>query len=139
MMGNTKIMIVDDDPDFISVVKTILERERYTVVTAGDKAEGMEKIKAEKPDLAILDVMMGAWQDGFEMSRQLKKDPQFNNMPILILTGVDKKTSIDFKSTAPDPVWLPVDVYMNKPVQPDVLLTEIKKLLANNVESGTSI
>jgi hypothetical protein len=52
---------------------------------------------------------------------------------------VDKKTSIDFKSTAPDPVWLPVDVYMNKPVQPDVLLTEIKKLLANNVESGTSI
>ena len=82
-------MIVDDDPDYINVVKTILEREQYTVVTAGDKMEGMEKIRTEKPDLAILDVMMNAWQDGFEMSRQLKKDPQFKNMPVLMLTAVE--------------------------------------------------
>jgi twitching motility two-component system response regulator PilH len=63
MMGNAKIIIVDDDPDYINVVKTILESEQYTVVTAGDKTEGMEKIRAEKPDLAILDVMMNACPD----------------------------------------------------------------------------
>jgi CheY-like chemotaxis protein len=138
-MGNAKIMIVDDDPDYINVVKTILENEQYTVITAGDKTEGMEKIKAEKPDLAILDVMMDAWQDGFEMSRQLKKDSQFKNLPILLLTGVDKKTGIDFKSTAPDPVWLPVDVYIDKPVEPQVLLTEVKKLLSSKAEDRIGI
>lgn len=132
-------MIVDDDPDYINVVKTILEREQYTVVTAGDKTEGMEKIRTEKPDLAILDVMMNAWQDGFEMSRQLKKDPQFKNMPVLMLTAVENRTGIGFKSTAGDPTWLPVDVFLDKPVEPEVLLSEVKKLLSNKAVNGTSI
>jgi CheY-like chemotaxis protein len=136
-MENAKIMIVDDDPDYIKVVKTILENEQYTVVTAGDKTEGMEKIRAEKPDLAILDVMMHAWQDGFEMTRQLKKDPQFKNMPVLMLTAVENRTGIDFKSTAGDAAWLPSDVFLDKPVKPDVLLSEVKKLLSNMAENGT--
>ena len=138
-MANAKIMIVDDDPDYINVVKTILEGEQYTVVTAGDKTEGMEKIRTEKPDLAILDVMMHAWQDGFEMSRQLKKDPQFKNMPVLMLTAFENRTGIGFKSTAGDPTWLPVDVFLDKPVEPDVLLAEVKKLLSNKAENGTGI
>ena len=138
-MANAKIMIVDDDPDYINVVKTILEREQYTVVMAGDKTEGMEKIRTEKPDLAILDVMMNAWQDGFEMSRQLKKDPQFKNMPVLMLTAVENRTDIGFKSTAGDPTWLPVDVFLDKPVEPEVLLSEVKKLLSNKAVNGTSI
>ncbi len=138
-MANAKIMIVDDDPDYINVVKTILEREQYTVVTAGDKTEGMEKIRIEKPDLAILDVMLNAWQDGFEMSRQLKKDPEFKNMPVLMLTAVENRTGIGFKSTAGDPTWLPVDVFLDKPVEPEVLLSEIKKLLSNKAVNGTSI
>ena len=136
-MENAKIMIVDDDPDYVNVVKTILENEQYTVVTAGDKTEGLKKIKAERPDLAILDVMMDAWQDGFEMSRQLKKDPQFKNMPVLMLTAVENRTGIDFKSTAGDAAWLPSDVFLDKPVEPQVLLSEVKKLLSNMAENGT--
>ena len=139
IMANAKIMIVDDDPDYIKVVKTILEREQYTVITASDKIEGLEKIRTEKPDLAILDVMMHAWQDGFEMSRQLKNDPQFKNMPVLMLTAVESRTGIGFKSTAGDPTWLPVDVFLDKPVEPDVLLSEVKKLLSNKAENGTGI
>jgi len=138
-MANAKIMIVDDDPDYINVVKTILEREQYIVVTAGDKTEGMEKIRTEKPDLAILDVMMNAWQDGFEMSRQLKKDPEFKNMPVLMLTAVENRTGIGFKSTAGDPTWLPVDVFLDKPIEPEVLLSEVKKLLSNKAVNGTGI
>ncbi|MCP4257234.1 MAG: response regulator [Planctomycetes bacterium] len=138
-MANAKIMIVDDDPDYINVVKTILEKEQYTVVTAGDKTEGMEKIRAEKPDLAILDVMMNAWQDGFELSRQLKKDPELKSMPVLMLTAVENRTGIGFKSTAGDPTWLPVDVFLDKPVEPDVLVSEVKKLLSNKAKNGTSI
>jgi CheY-like chemotaxis protein len=134
-MEKAKIMIVDDDADYIYVVKTLLENEQYTVFTAGDKTEGMEKIRAEKPDLAILDVMMNVWNDGFEMSRQLKKDAQFKNMPVLMLTAVESKTGIDFKSTVGDPLWLPVDAFLNKPVEPQVLLGEVKKLLSNKAEN----
>ena len=134
-MEKEKIMVVDDDADYVYVIKTLLENEQYTVVTAGDKTEGMEKIRAEKPDLAILDVMMHAWQDGFEMSRQLKKDPQFKNMPVLMLTAVENRTGIGFKSTAGDPLWLPVDAFLSKPVEPQALLAEVKILLSNKAEN----
>jgi len=90
----------------------------------------MEKIKAEKPDLIILDVMMSTWQDGFEMSRELKKDPQFKDVPILMLTGIKDKTGMDFKSAAGDPAWCPVEAFLEKPVEPAILLAEVEKLLA---------
>ena len=129
-MENAKILIVDDDLDLTKALKVTLESENYGVVTASDRMEGMEKIKAERPDLIILDVMMSTWQDGFEMARELKKDSQFiKNIPILMLTGVKGKTGIDFKSTAGDPTWCPVDGFLDKPVDPEVLLAEVKKLL----------
>ncbi|MHC4635868.1 MAG: response regulator transcription factor [Planctomycetota bacterium] len=129
-MENAKILIVDDDLDLTKALKVTLESENYSVVTASDRMEGMEKIKIERPDLVILDVMMATWEDGFEMARELKKDLQFiKNMPILMLTGVKGKTGIDFKSTAGDPTWCPVDGFLDKPVEPDVLLAEVRKLL----------
>ncbi len=129
-MGKAKILIADDDPDMRASLQAILESQQYTVVSAVDKTDGMEKIKAEKPDLAILDVMMSTWEDGFEMSRELKKDPQFKDMPILMLTGIKKETGIDFKATAGDPEWCPVDAYLEKPIEPDILLAEVTKLLS---------
>ena len=129
-MGTAKILIADDDPDIRVSLQAILESQQYIVVTAVDKKDGMEKIKAEKPDLAILDVMMSTWEDGFQMARELKKDPQFKDMPILMLTGIKNETGIDFKASAGDPTWCPVDVYMEKPIEPDVLLAEVSKLLS---------
>ncbi len=130
-MENTKILIVDDDPDFTMFMKTVLEDEQYTVVTAPDRTEGMERIEADKPDLVILDVMMSTWSDGFEMARELKKNPEYEDMPIVMLTGVEQRTGIGFKSTAGDPEWLPVDGFLDKPVEPQVLLAEVKKLLSD--------
>ncbi|MHC4586634.1 MAG: response regulator [Planctomycetota bacterium] len=129
-MGTAKIVIADDDPDIRESLQAILESQQYTVVTAVDKTDGLEKIRAEKPDLAILDVMMSTWEDGFEMSRELKKDPQFKDMPILMLTGIKKETGIDFKSTAGDPTWCPVDAFLEKPIEPDILLAEVAQLLS---------
>lgn len=128
-MGSAKILIVDDDVDLTKVMQTILESQDYTVLAAADREEGMEKIRTDKPDLAILDVMMSTWEDGFEMARELKKDPELKNMPILILTSVKDRTGIDFKSTAGDPTWCPVDGFLDKPVESDQLLEEVKKLL----------
>ncbi len=129
-MENAKILIVDDDLDFTKAIKVVLESEQYTVVTAANRTEGMEKARIDKPDLVMLDVMMSTWQDGFEMSRELKKDPQYKDIPILILTAVKGKTGIGFKSTAGDPVWLPVDGFLDKPVEPQTLLAEVQKLLS---------
>ena len=129
-MANKKILVVDDDQDIRDSLQAILEAQQYAAVTAADKTEGMEKVKSEKPDLLILDVMMTSWQDGFEMARELKKDPEFKDIPILMLTGVRDQTGIDFKATAGDPTWCPVDGFLEKPVQPDILLSEVEKLLS---------
>ena len=129
-MESAKILIVDDDQDIRDSLQAFLEGQQYTVTTAADRAEGMERIKAEKPDLLILDVMMSTWQDGFEMARELKKDTQFKEMPILMLTGIKDKAGIDFKSTAGDPTWCPVDGFLDKPVESDILLAEVSKLLS---------
>ena len=128
-MESAKILVVDDDPDYIKVLETILESKQYAVVTAGNRTEGMEKVRAERPNLVILDVMMSTWQDGFEMSRELKKDAQLKDIPILILSAVEQRSGIGFKSTSGDPVWLPVDGFLDKPVEPQVLLAEVEKLL----------
>ncbi|MDD5458017.1 MAG: response regulator [Phycisphaerae bacterium] len=129
-MENSKILIVDDDVDITQAIRAILKSSDYSVDTASSKGEGLEKIKAEKPDLLILDVMMDTWQDGFEMSRELKKSPETKDIPILMITGVKGKTGIEFKSTAGDPTWLPVDGFLDKPVEPKQLLDEVAKLLA---------
>lgn len=128
-MENAKIVVVDDDQDIRDSLQVMLESKQFTVTTAANKAEGLQAIRDIKPDLAILDVMMDTWEDGFEMARELKKDPELKDMPILMLTGVKEKTGISFKSAAGNPDWLPVDGFLDKPVEPDVLFAEVEKLL----------
>ena len=128
-MAKARIVVTDDDPDIRDTLKAMLETRGYAVTTAAGPEEGMEQIKGEKPDLAILDVMMSTWQDGFDMARELKSDPELKSMPILMLTGVREKTGIDFKSTVGDPTWLPVDAFLEKPVDPKTLLEQVEKLL----------
>lgn len=129
-MENPDILIVDDDADLTAAIKATLEGEGYSVVSASDKAAGMDRAKADKPNLIILDVMMDTWQDGFEMARELKKDDDLKSTPILMFTSIEDRTGIEFKSTAGDPTWLPVDGFLDKPVEPEILLAEVKKLLA---------
>lgn len=129
-MENTKIVVVDDDQDIRDSLKVILEGKQYNVITASNKNEGMEKIKSEKPDLIMLDVMMSSPFDGLDMSRELKKDPQLENTPILMLTGIREQTGINLKTTAGDPDWCPVDGFLCKPFETDTLLAEVEKLLS---------
>ncbi|MHC4186654.1 MAG: response regulator [Planctomycetota bacterium] len=128
-MEKAKILIVDDDPDLRNALQATLEGVQYVVITAADGKEGMEKIRNEKPSLVILDVMMETWDDGFEVARQLKKDTNLGDISILMLTGVKGKTGIDFKTTAGDKTWCPVDGFLDKPVDHDLLLAEVERLL----------
>ena len=129
-MENPDILIVDDDADLTAAISAILETEGYSVAVAENRSAGMEKARSQRPRLIILDVMMDTWQDGFEMARELKKDEDLKDTPILMFTSIEDKTGIEFKSTAGDPTWLPVDGFLDKPVEPEVLVAEVKKLLA---------
>lgn len=128
-MEKRRILIVDDDVDLSDSLKVVFERAGYDTLTAASRLEGMEKIRTEQPDLIILDVMMETWQDGFEMSRDLKGDPQFKDTPILMLSSIEELTGIEVKSSVGDPVWLPVNAFLDKPVAPDTLLATVRNLL----------
>jgi CheY-like chemotaxis protein len=128
-MGQGRILIIDDDPDITEAMTVVLENKGYEVARAQDGTEGMERLKEGRPDLIILDVMMRTSQEGFELARELKHDAQYKEIPILMLTAVKHKTGLDFKDTAGDTSWLPVEEYLDKPVKPDVLLEMVADLL----------
>jgi two-component system alkaline phosphatase synthesis response regulator PhoP len=128
-MGLGRILIIDDDPDITEAMTVVLENRGYEVCGAADSTEGMEELKANRPDVIILDVMMRTRQEGFELSRELKNNPDYKDIPILMLTAVKEKTGLDFKPTAGDESWLPVEEFLDKPVKPDVLLEKVQNLL----------
>lgn len=129
-MGQGSILIIDDDPDITEAMTVILANRGYEVRSAQDGTEGMDRLKEAKPDLIILDVMMRTSQEGFELSRELKHNKKYKDIPILMLTGVKQKTGLDFKADAGDEAWLPVEEYLDKPVRPDVLLAKVEDLLS---------
>jgi len=131
-MGQGRILIIDDDPDITEAMTVVLENKGYTVAGAADGSAGMEQLAAARPDLIILDVMMRTSQEGFELSRQLKGSAEYKDIPILMLTAVKDKTGLDFKSTAGDESWLPVEEFLDKPVKPDVLLEKVASLLSKS-------
>jgi len=92
-METKKVLIVDDDIDVITIIETILRKEGYTVISANDKKEGMKKIREEKPDLAILDVMMTTQYEGFELAKEINDDAELSKMPVLMQTSIDILTT----------------------------------------------
>jgi two-component system OmpR family response regulator len=122
-----KIVIVDDDADLRDAVAAVLAG-KFEIRQAESKAAARSLFKTYMPDLVILDVMMDSLNSGFELAREIKK--RKNPPRILMLTGVDRETNIDFKSEAGDAAWLPVDEYIVKPLVPKVLLEKVGKLLA---------
>jgi len=124
-----KILVVDDDPDILDALTMILETQDYQVVTARDGVEGLANLKAENPDLLILDLLMPK-MDGFTVCKELQ-DPRwskFKDMPILILTSVREEASRR-RYELETGLELDVDDYVEKPVSPDLLLERVGKLV----------
>lgn len=129
-MSSKKILIVDDDPDFVEATKVVLESKGYEVYFATNKGEAIERIKSKLPDLIIMDVMMDRMSDGFDLTRKLKSDERYKKIPILMLTSVKTKTGFKFSAAAGDEGWLPVDDYAEKPLGPNELISKVEKLLS---------
>lgn len=127
MERKSKILVVDDDADFVEATKTVLESERYQVIVAYDGDEGLEKARKENPDLIILDIIMPV-KDGFSAAQQLKKEPQLSKIPVLMLTGFAQKgggTSLAVSQG----LALEAEDYIEKPVAPEELLRRVKRFL----------
>ncbi len=124
-----KILIIDDDPDIVEAMRVVLESKNYQVDDAKSGKEGLEKVRLDKPDLIILDIMMETGDKGFDVARILKKDSNFKDIPILMLTAVKERTGLDFKKEAGDEDWLPVDDYVDKPLKPEELIAKVERLL----------
>ena len=123
-----KILLIDDDPDFVAATKTVLEsRSDYKVLTASDGVFGLSTAKAEKPDLVILDVIM-PFEDGFTAARELKADPELSKIPIIILTSFSQRMGETDVSVAQG-MELEAEDYVEKPVEPQELLRRVDKLL----------
>ena len=123
-----KILIVDDDSDFVEAVTMILKPKKFEVVAAYDGKEGIEKVKTERPDLVVLDVMMPE-KDGYTVCRELKSDPKWSHIPILLLTAVASHVPTT-RFTQQMGMETEADDYIDKPVEPEVLVKRIETLLA---------
>ncbi len=128
-MDKKKILIVDDDPDITEAMTVVLETQNYDVSGVVNGTDAMKRIEQSPPDLIILDVMMDTPREGFMFSRQIKNDPDTKDIPIIMITSVKDKMGIDFKSVAGDESWLPVQDFLDKPVQPEVLIEKVAALL----------
>ena len=123
-----KILLVDDDPDFLEAVSLILKPKKFDVVTAYDGTDGLKKAKSEKPDLIVLDVMMPE-KDGYAVCRELKSSPQMSHIPVLLLTAVASHIPTT-RYTQEMGLETEADDYLDKPVEPEVLVKRIETLLS---------
>ncbi len=127
MEKKAKILLVDDDDDFVESTKTVLESKPYEVIVAHEGDEGLRKAREENPDLVLMDIIMPV-KDGFTAAEQFKKDPQLSKIPVLMLTGFAAKrgeTSIPVSRG----YTLETEDYIDKPVSPQELLARVEKHL----------
>jgi CheY-like chemotaxis protein len=123
-----KILVIDDDADFVEAVRLVLERAGHSVEAAPGPDEGVEKIRTCRPDLVLLDVMMPSGYEGFGVARKIREEMGLRSLPLVIVTGVHDRKKVPYRF-APDDQYLPVDVFLDKPVAPDQLLATVGELL----------
>ena len=127
MSEKKRILVVDDEPDYCSIVQANLEKEGFKVEVAYDGIEGLEKIKANPPDAIILDVMMPE-KDGYQVCAELKADKRYAEIPILMLTAVASRIS-STRYSHREGMGMEAEDYLPKPASAQQILESVKRLL----------
>ena len=121
-MNKEKILVIDDEPQLVDMVKMRLEANNYEVITAYDGEEAFRKAKEIKPDLIILDLMLPKI-DGYKVCRMLKFDERYRKIPIIMFTARAQESDMQMAKD------VGADGYITKPFEPEVLLSKIRELL----------
>jgi CheY-like chemotaxis protein len=129
MSRQKHILCVDDDVNFLNSIKNILESYNYKFTKATNPEACFEAISSALPDLIILDVMMTQVDSGFDICRKLKTEERTKDIPILMLTAIDKQYPFHFGKSGADPDWMPYDGFLDKPIQAKELLENVQRLL----------
>jgi len=127
MKDKAKILLVDDDQDFVEATKLVLESKPYEVIVAYNGDEGLAKARRDRPDLIILDIIMPV-KDGFNAAEELKKDSDLSKIPVLMLTSFSQRVGETSLSVSQG-LTLDTEDYVDKPVSPEELLRRVEKLL----------
>lgn len=126
-MESATILVVDDDPDFVEIMRTILESSGYAVVTACNGEQAIAQVKAQHPDLALLDVMMSSVLDGLNVTEKLAQDPDARYMPVIMVSSI---ADTSHAGLFPTEEMIHMDAWLSKPVDSKVLLSKVAELLA---------
>lgn len=127
MIKKPRILLIDDDLDFVEATKIVLESKPYEVIVAYDGDDGLRKAKEGNPDLIILDILMPV-KDGFTTATQLKNDPKLSKIPVLVLTGFAERGGESTVAVSGG-LTLETEDYIDKPISPDELLSRVEKYL----------
>jgi two-component system alkaline phosphatase synthesis response regulator PhoP len=129
MSEKTRLLIIDDDPDFVEGIQSILVKADYKVYVAYNPDDGFNALKSNPPDLLLLDIMMGRGAEGIMLARKISKDEVLREIPVLIITGIREQMAFLFPGEPVHPRFVPVDELIEKPVEPDFLLERVEALL----------
>jgi CheY-like chemotaxis protein len=121
-----KILIVDDDPDFVETTRLVLESAGHEVITAADGDAGIRSVEKDSPDMVILDIIMASVLDGLSVSARMADNPAWRDIPILMVTSI---ANSDYAALFPTDEYIHIDAFVSKPISPDVLLSRTQSLL----------
>ena len=122
-----RVLVVDDDPDFVKVTSKVLEKAGHEVVSAGNGAKALKAMREDRPDVVLLDIMMSYILDGLDVSREMAEDPKLKDVPVIMVTSL---TGVKGSGMFPTDEYVPVDEWLSKPVDPETLLARVAGALA---------
>jgi CheY-like chemotaxis protein len=125
---HARIVVIDDDPDFLEYARIVLESASYEVLVATDAEEGLALVKASRPDLVITDVMMSYTLEGVGVTSQIRADPDLCRLPVIVITAIARTPDADLFPQGARPAS---DGFLTKPVPPDTLLAAVRNCLSS--------
>ena len=126
MSSAGKILVVDDDPDFVEYTRIVLESQGYQVQTAATAELAFKMMQEDKPDVVLLDVMISYVLDGLNITRQMRDNPKLRDIPVIMISAI---VSREEAKLFPTDEYLSVDAFLTKPVDPADLLKQVEKLI----------
>jgi CheY-like chemotaxis protein len=121
-----RVLVVDDDPDFVKVTTKVLQKAGHEVVSAANGARALQVMRQNTPDVVLLDIMMSYILDGLDVSREMAEDPALKDVPVIMVTSL---TGVKGSGMFPTDEYVPVDEWLSKPVDPETLLARVEGAL----------